>query len=372
MDRIHKARGNLVLGQPFFGVLAMGMHLVERPTIKTMETDGESIFFNPDFVDRIDFDQVVGVLGHEMLHVANFHNTRRGSRDAKLWNEACDYAINPMLAKAGLHLPKGCLLDMRFDGMSAEEIYRVLDQERKGNPEQPDQDGDNDPGGSGGVLDAPAPTPERMAEAESNTRVKVLQAVAAARAAGKLPSSFEKVAIQARENKVNWREEAHRFAVTLQRADHSWTPPNRRYVHQGLYLSSIRSEQVGPIVFAVDISGSITEADRSAFSAEMDAVVRVLNPVSVHVVYCDDRIRLVEQFDLSSGDPLEVKGLSGGGTDFIPPFAWVEQEGLDPAGLIYLTDLCCSSFPLDPGYPCLWVSTFRTDAPFGDVIKMEV
>ena len=51
---------------------------------------------------------------------------RRSGRDPKRWNEACDYAINPILLDAGLHLPEGVLVDDRFREMSAEQIYNQL------------------------------------------------------------------------------------------------------------------------------------------------------------------------------------------------------------------------------------------------------
>jgi hypothetical protein len=50
-------------------------------------------------------------------------------RDPERWNDACDYAINPLVVDAGMVLPKGAYLDARFKGKSAEEIYGVLTQE---------------------------------------------------------------------------------------------------------------------------------------------------------------------------------------------------------------------------------------------------
>jgi hypothetical protein len=54
------------------------------------------------------------------------------------WNEACDYAINPLLLDAGLSLPDGVLVDHRFRGMSAEQIYNLRDAEA-----QPQSGGQN-------------------------------------------------------------------------------------------------------------------------------------------------------------------------------------------------------------------------------------
>lgn len=54
----------------------------------------------------------------------------------------------------------------------------------------------------------------------------------------------------------------------------------------------------------------------------------------------------MEEFGPSEAIELSPKG--GGGTDFVPPFRWVEENGIFPQCLIYLTDLCCHSFPEPP------------------------
>jgi predicted metal-dependent peptidase len=76
------------------------------------------------FVETLNAAELAGVLAHEVMHPALQHHTRRGDRDQKRWNMACDYAINPLLLDAGLTLPKDVLIEYRFCGMSAERIYK--------------------------------------------------------------------------------------------------------------------------------------------------------------------------------------------------------------------------------------------------------
>ena len=52
--------------------------------------------------------------------------------------------------------------------------------------------------------------------------------------------------------------------------------------------------------------------------------------------------------------PIVLCPKGGGGTDFRQVFQWVEQQGISPECLIYLTDLECSRFPEEPFYPVLW------------------
>ena len=188
--RLQKARTALLLDHPFFGSLLFRLKGRESRSIKTMATDGISLFYNPDFVGTLNAATLCGVLAHEVLHPGLQHHLRRSGRDPKRWNEACDYAINPILLDAGLHLPEGVLVDDRFRTMSAEQIYNQLQTEAEQDPNDPDDmqeagedegalpqsaSGDSDDpsapvteGGIGQVLDAPSadettPTAEEQA-----------------------------------------------------------------------------------------------------------------------------------------------------------------------------------------------------------------
>ena len=127
--RIQKARTALVLDHPFFGSLLFRLKGRECRSIQTMATDGVSLYYNPEFVETLNAATLAGTLAHEVMHPALHHHVRRSGRDPKRWNMACDFAINPLLVDAGLSLPEGVLLDNRFRGMSAEQIYNLLESE---------------------------------------------------------------------------------------------------------------------------------------------------------------------------------------------------------------------------------------------------
>jgi predicted metal-dependent peptidase len=119
----------LVLGQAFFGTLALRLKLIPG-TLPTMATDGSRIVYNPAFVDEPKPAELEGTLAHEVLHCALGHHCRRGERDQELWNVATDFAINPILIGDGLVLPTGALVNPAFNNLSAEEIYARLLQRR--------------------------------------------------------------------------------------------------------------------------------------------------------------------------------------------------------------------------------------------------
>src|SRR5262245_38471254 len=91
--KLTRARTQLVLNQPFFGALCLRLKLMAG-AVPTMSTDGKRILYNPAFVEELKPAELEGVLAHEVSHCALGHFCRRGSRDAKLWNTATDYAIN--------------------------------------------------------------------------------------------------------------------------------------------------------------------------------------------------------------------------------------------------------------------------------------
>lgn len=90
----------LFLDHPFFGTLLFRLKPIETTSVATMATDGVSLFYNPKFAKGLAPEELIGVLAHEVMHPALHHDTRRGDRDQKLWNQACDYAINPLLLDA--------------------------------------------------------------------------------------------------------------------------------------------------------------------------------------------------------------------------------------------------------------------------------
>jgi predicted metal-dependent peptidase len=395
-QRIQKARTTLLLDHPFFGSLLYRLKDRESRAIKTMATDGVSLLWNPEFVETLTAATLAGTLAHEVMHPALRHHLRRSGRDPKRWNIACDYAINPLLVDAGLKLPEGVLLENLFRGMSAEQIYNLLESEEDSDPasesDQPaptstdpnsGSDGceSNQPGvpetdgGIGQVLDAPlnapgesddSPTVEEQAR---EWEIAVKQAMTVAQQAGKTPAGLDRTMEGAAEAAVNWRELLRRLWSETTAADYSWMRPNRRHLWRGLYLPGVVKEGVGEIVIAVDCSGSISGRQLRLFEAEARSILDGQRPERVYVLYFDAVVQKVEIYE--AGQPISLNPVGGGGTEFGPCFEWIYERGIMPQTMVFLTDLY-GSFPSSaPSYPVLWASTGRRQAPFGEVIPVQ-
>ena len=54
-----------------------------------------------------------------------------------------------------------------------------------------------------------------------------------------------------------------------------------------------------------------------------------------------------------AGQPIALTPIGGGGTNFAPCFRWLDEGGIVPQTLVFLTDLC-GTFPKDAtAYPVL-------------------
>lgn len=376
-DKLQRAVNSLLFNHCFFAAVLLRQNLKADNTCKTFYVDGQNLGFNPEFLNGLSHDEVVAVLAHEVLHLTSLHHARAHGRDQKRWNKACDYAINPILQTAGFRLPEGALIDPAFTGKSAEEIYRLIpadsnpdkgknqqDQSNGGN-EQENGQGD-DSGDSFGEV-RPSSQPGEIAE--ETAKIQTAQAMSQAKAAGQMPGGIDR-AIKDVPPRTDWKEILARFVSEQAQIDSSWTRPNRRFTSQGIILPSLAGQTYGELVFVADTSGSIRPDDVALVASEMLSALSQMEmdgkTPEVTAIYCDSQIQGIET--LTPFTKPNPKG--GGGTDFRPPFEHVENEGMQPRGLVYFTDGYCDSFPVAPSYPVLWLvignyTGFRP--PFGEV-----
>ncbi len=368
-DKITKARAGLVLDQPFFGALALRLKLKEDDSCGTAWTDGVSLGYNPGFIDTMSLDDCKAILAHEVMHCAAAHHARRNSRDHKKWNVAGDYAINGILENAGFHLPAGALLDQNYNDMSADAIYSSL-------PDSPDDGSGDDPGGMGEIRDTPGKGGGKSSQTEQDQaaqdwKVATNQAAQQAKNAGNLPAGLDRFVDELINPKVEWPELLRQFIDQAAKNDYAWTPPNRRFIHLGMFLPSLRSEELGNLIVAIDTSCSVTEEELKQFAGEISGILESFQ-VNIDVLYCDTDIAGHEHFT-SQDLPISLHPKGGGGTRFTPVFDWIEESGKLPTCLVYLTDMECYDYPENaPEYPVLWIDTGgHGGAPFGEIIELN-
>lgn len=363
MKEIDKALARMVTRAPFYAAVALRLPIREDKTIPTFQTNGRSIVYNPRFADGLSDAELIGVLMHEVDHVAHLHPYRKQNRHHRKWNFATDYVINKTITDAGFKLPEGCLLDSKFDGKSEEQVYAMLPDPKEG--------GGGGDGADCGVGEVLSPEGDQSEQAKDIAEIKSIVAAACkiAKQMGKLPAQFENYIEEMLKPTLSWDQLLRRFFTALSNSDYSWTKPNRRYCGTSFFLPSLRSTTLGEGVLVMDTSGSMYDNECQAkLLAEIDHIWSVLRPSRVILAQADAGV--ADWREYHTGDEIERKVKGGGGTDFRPVFDRVEESGESPEFLLYFTD-GEGRFPDEaPCYPVLWVMTTDVVPPWGEVVRM--
>jgi predicted metal-dependent peptidase len=404
--RISEATATLICNHPFFAMVLLRLIRVVDDSAKTMWTDGTHLGFRPEYVLGLQRDEVIGVLGHEIIHVVSLHPWRQGTRDNRGWNAACDQVANPIVEDAGMVLPAGALPGIR--GKAAEELYiapppgggGTSQAPEAGSAQPPHTGGQQPPDGRSGASGSSTPpdtqhpdagesddpggcgevrTPRRadgsaLSKAEHeqqmhNARVMIQQAVNAARRAGKLPAGLERLAEAALQPRVPWREILAQFLDSQARHDFSWTRPNRRCAGTDFILPSLWSPAYGNVVLGADTSSSVSKKQLRDVCTEilgtLEAYAERGQPPELTIGWFDQKV-----YPQTVQDAAELNPVGGGGTSFRVVFEWVVTLPELPRALVMITDGECEDYGQEPGIPVLWVLTQsnpRFHPPFGEV-----
>lgn len=361
--KLSKAKTSLILEHPFVGSIALNLPFVWDDTLNppTAAVNGKGIRFHPAFIAELNDDEVKFLVAHECMHPMMEHNFRRGERSPKRWNDAADYVINQLLVdeKIGRMPARGLYNPAIYQagGGTSEGIYDILPDTGEDN-----SDGlDNCEDGEG--------SPAEQAQQQAEWKVTVAQAAQAAKMMGKMSAGLARLVDQVLRPKVDWREVMQHFMVKARTDQRSFARFNRRFISQGMYLPSVSGEVMGEVCFAVDCSGSIDDHILAQFAAEIAKVKDDLIPTRIHVLYFDSKVSHAESYE--PDDVLDICFHGGGGTDFAPVFEKITELGIEPVAVVFLTDLCCSSFGTPPDCPVLWVTTEKGTAPFGEIVNIN-
>jgi predicted metal-dependent peptidase len=386
-----RARLQLMLRHPFLAAATARYPIVdatEKPWCDTMATDGYYIYVDAPFCVRLTEDETMGVLAHEVMHCVLGHIDRRGGRDRRRWNEAIDYATNLFLIDCGFTLPASGLLERRYRGLTAEEIYERLRSAEQGDGRGASalrgRDTGDDPqrSSAGSDLHLDPSDPEGAAERRAEfptplerrrlsiTLTREVTSKLHGRQAGLLAEEVKR----ATSAQVPWQNLLARFFTGLRRNDFRLFPPNRKHLWRGLYLPSLGTPGPEHIVVAIDTSGSMSAETLGKALGELDQL-RAVSECRLTLLECDAEVRAVSAFEpweLSTA-AFDRRTFQGrGGTDLRPPFNWISEHlvrrGDCPDAILYFTD-GYGTFPdRAPPYPALWImpSNGANRVPFGE------
>jgi predicted metal-dependent peptidase len=345
IDKIIVARVGLLLRHPFFGNLATRMGIKEADDwLPTAATDGRNIYFNREFFTPLTVKQVEFVIAHEILHAVFDHMSRREGRDPKVFNIACDYAVNGQIVRDRIgdyNLPDIKIFhDPKYYGWSAEqvydEIYEKYDEEQLAALGQMlDEHLDPENGGGNGQ---PKYTKEQLKEIRDEMREAVMQAAQAA-GAGNVPASIQRMIKELTEPKMNWREILRQQIQSTIKNDYSFMRPNRKGWHMNAILPGTQFEDTIDICISIDMSGSIGDEQAKDFMSEIKGIMEEYKEFRIKIWCFDTSVYNEADFDGYTMDSfMEYEPMGGGGTDFEANWEYMKANDIQPKKFIMFTD----------------------------------
>ena len=371
--KLAAARTRLILDKPFLGALALRLPLIESEGnwCQTTWSNGKSLYFNHSYIDSLDVAQTQFALSREAMHCALLHFYRRANRVQKLWETACSFAVNPILIEDGLKPTPDTVFLPEYSGMTAEEIYPML-QENELQQEEKQSDAGND---DSEKSETPQQQDAKLSQGEmeilaSQWQQRLAAAAQQALQAGKLSGEMARLVDFFLQPKLPWRSLLAQHLSATARNDYSYTRPTSRRGDPAVF-PGLRSEEID-LVVAVDTSGSIREAEIKQFFSEINAIKGQIR-ARIILICCDAEIgdEFPVIFQAWDEFKFETQLKGGGGTDFRPVFRWVEQQDMNPDTLVYFTD-ACGEFPeCESSYPTLWLVKGKQKVPFGVRIQLN-
>ena len=130
---IELIKRKMLVKYPFFGSVVANVSYKENEEIPTAGTDGQTIYYNPDFLKKLKPDEQTFIFAHEVCHIAFDHIRRSEDKDPKVWNIATDGVINQFLKRDGLKLVEGGVDIADAINYDAEQLYDKLLKEKQQN-----------------------------------------------------------------------------------------------------------------------------------------------------------------------------------------------------------------------------------------------
>ena len=129
----------MLVKYPFFGSVVANVDYKEDKEILTVGTDGETIYYNPEFLERLSVEEQTFIFAHEVCHIAFNHILRSNGKDQRLWYIATDGVINQFLKSDGLKMVPGGVDMAEAIDYDAEQLYEKLLKEKQQNGQDDSQ-----------------------------------------------------------------------------------------------------------------------------------------------------------------------------------------------------------------------------------------
>jgi predicted metal-dependent peptidase len=388
-ESLSKTSKDLMLKEPYYGLFLIMLNKMWSGRIPTAGVSKNNINYqlviNPIFWEELSEEHRLGLLKHELLHIAFNHlNFYFSFSDRKLANIAMDMEINQYILKSWL--PEGGIdidnyEDLNLDRKAGCRYYYHKLQQAKDKKDKTGTSGDQNfdklcdslDKGEDVVDHSTWEEFENLSEAEKNLMEKQVQRILTeaqeqtVKKRGNVPAEIKDLIIieEIVKPKFDWRGYIRRFTGVSTKifTKKIRRKENRRYSDNPGLKIKMRQK----MLLAIDTSGSVSNDELMEFMNEIYHLYKA--GVDITIIQCDTEIKSIEDYK----GKFELKVTGRGGTDFDPVIDYY-MEHREFTSLIYFTDGECHTHK-KPTKSILWVLSERSELNEslpGRVIKLEL
>jgi predicted metal-dependent peptidase len=382
-DLVAKTTKELILDEPFYGLFLIGINKQFTDKIPTAGVSkqgiGMQLTINPEFYTNLTIPHRVGLIKHELLHIAFGHLIMRDLySDHKLFNIAADLEINQYIDSD--KLPEGGLLLSSFPELNLPKkagtkvYYNLLEQaEEDGTCPSLDSLMDEMNGeteydhSTWSDFDDLSEPDKKLMQKQVEHQLKDA-AETTMKKQGTIPGECKELIdrlFHVEPAKFDWKQYLRRFVgnssvVYTRKLRRKY---NKRYAEN----PGLKIKFKNRILVGVDTSASVNNDELKEFFNELHHMSKTGHHITI--AQCDTRLGKVEDFN--SKKDWEIVGR--GGTSFQPVIDHFNENKGTYTALIYLTDgeaYAPENCPANTLWVLSSISTMNNDLP-GQVIKLN-
>ena len=345
--------------RPYYSAVYEVMQKIQRPGLGTVGVTTNTFIYDPEFIDKTPFDELIFIFLHEVAHIALMHVARREMRDPTLWNVACDLYVNAVVGNEfnvegpgktnkvrtyTIKFPKDALYCSSIDTEDdyVESIYHSLEQQAsengyntaklsellggktfrfsftgsKNNEENqsrgkygktviPLEDGygtfeiELDPSkATNDLIDEG--TDQNIKNQESHKIVSdaTIRVEMSSASVSDAPGGLQVLSKTLLKSELDWKKLLRKYLVHATSSDSSFNSPDKRmYYQKSIYPGRIQDEanQVKGVKVCIDTSGSVSDDDIAYFCGQVFALTKQFK-IEAELIYWDTSVQSTGTF----------------------------------------------------------------------------